>query len=150
MPMDRQLKTPHTDSNSPPNLAKIAENSREFDALATAINNQLTNFGNWLNALPGKSEVTLHHATDESGPTKGVAIGRLKGRWTLFFASGFDADGNMTFVPLEQVSLSDKCDAILMLPDLLQKLYDEQSRTVAKLKEAAKVLTKLPELMGGA
>jgi hypothetical protein len=136
-------------ADSPPNLAEIERNSREYQQLASTVADRIKAFEEWFNHLPGKLEVYAWQDASNSEPVACLKVERYKDVWRLSFGTANGEDEGVSVRPLENASLADKCRAVSMLPDLLQNLYNEQRAAVDRLKTAANVFAQLANTKGG-
>ena len=134
---------------SPPDLTEIELASAEYKRLADSVTGRLDAFIKWFNALPGKTGVFVRRDEIDRGRWGLLNLDRTKeGGWTLLFGIADKGQG-IKSLPIEQASLSDKCVAITMLPELLHELHAKQLSLVDRLKEASEVLAQLPAPKGG-
>jgi hypothetical protein len=138
-----------TDAPLPP-LSSIEKTSQEFQRLASSVNGHLDAFHQWLNALPGKMEVSIQ-IPDEGFQAIRVSLGRVKDKWRLLFGRGnsLSPEDVVAVDDIANASLIDKCTAISLLPELLMKFHKEQRSAVTQLQRANQIFAQLPANKGG-
>jgi hypothetical protein len=137
---------------------------RQFHALATEVAGKLDAFLKWLNALPGHTYTEVFGPDPDSDPDRhplgalGLQIGRGKSDWRLYYTHTHFVDPECENVanvnsdqwdPLEEAPLEVRCAALSMLPDLVKRMYAEQSRLIRRLQAANTALDSLAKLRTG-